>query len=96
MAGGLFYPDRGQSGPFTIACGDARVEGMGLPANHHVIYIITFGLRLPTVNATAQPQVSTYPTALPTSTEQPPRAKVNRYKPMAQVSTRVTKKRITK
>lgn len=42
MSGGLFYPDRGQRGPFSVAMGDALVSGMGLPYNQHVIYIITF------------------------------------------------------
>lgn len=88
MAGGLFYPDRGEDGPFDIVCGDARVEGMGLPANQHVIYIVTFGLRT----------VAAGPLGMNTSLIRSlrlPQAKVNRYKPMAQVSTRITKRRVT-
>lgn len=36
-----FDPAHG-GGPVTIVCGDAKVEGIGLPLNHHVQYVITF------------------------------------------------------
>lgn len=44
LKGGLFYPDRDQSGPFEIRCGDARVRGLGLPYNQHVVYVVIFQL----------------------------------------------------
>jgi hypothetical protein len=44
MAGGGFVPARGEVGPFTIRMGDAKVSGMGLPVNQHVIYVITFSI----------------------------------------------------
>jgi len=89
MAGGLFYPDRGEDGPFDIVCGDARVEGMGLPANHHVIYIVTFGLRTADAAQKTTAALRTAKTALPRATR-------NRYKPMAQVSTKTTITRVRK
>jgi len=44
MAGGGFIPSRGEVGPFTIQMGDAKVSGMGLPVNEHVIYCVTFSI----------------------------------------------------
>jgi hypothetical protein len=42
MAGGSFDPGKGQRGPFKIQLGDAYVDGMGLPLNRHVVYVVTF------------------------------------------------------
>jgi hypothetical protein len=44
--GGPFYPDRGEVGPYQVYI-EARnksdvVAGMGLPANRHVSYLLTF------------------------------------------------------
>lgn len=44
MTGGGFDPGKGQRGPFKIQMNDCFVDGMGLPLNRHVIYIITFNL----------------------------------------------------
>ncbi len=44
MTGGNFDPGKGQRGPLRIECGDAFVDGMGLPLNRHVIYVVTFQL----------------------------------------------------
>lgn len=43
MAGGGFNPEHGR-GPFKIQMGDAWVDGMGLPLNRHVIYVVTFAI----------------------------------------------------
>lgn len=50
MAGGGFNEGQGV-GPFTAALGGAKVMGMGLPENRHVVYIVQFDLKgeLPTL-----------------------------------------------
>lgn len=44
MQGGGFDPGKGQRGPFKFQLGDAYVDGIGLPLNRHVTYVITFDL----------------------------------------------------
>ena len=44
LAGSHFDPGKSQRGPFKIQMGDAFVDGMGLPLNRHVLYVITFNL----------------------------------------------------
>lgn len=43
MQGGGFNPEFGV-GPFEIELGGAKVKGMGLPLNRHVIYVVTFSM----------------------------------------------------
>lgn len=39
--GGVFDPAHG-AGPYSVACGDARVSGLGLPVARHVQYSVVF------------------------------------------------------
>jgi hypothetical protein len=70
LYGGPFYPDQGQTGPY---CGYVESEktsdkvcGMGLPANRHVNYILTFQKK---VSDTSTP--TTIPPTIPGPTLTP-------------------------
>lgn len=45
LQGGFFDPKNG-AGPFTFKLGDAKVEGIGLPGNEHVLYAVTFDIKV--------------------------------------------------
>lgn len=46
LYGGPFYPDQGQAGAYSVYVDSKEhsdvVSGMGLPANRHVCYLLTF------------------------------------------------------
>jgi hypothetical protein len=73
LYGGPFYPDQGQCGPYTVYVVSPSISTqarcLGLPANRHVNYLLTYQRVLGTPTVT--PTIVAVPTRTPTPTPIP-------------------------